>query len=46
VAHDLLIRFQEELMAEINWLRRFDEATAQATQTAKPMLIDFTAAPM
>jgi hypothetical protein len=33
-------------MADINWLRRYDEAVAQATQVNKPILTDFTAAPM
>jgi hypothetical protein len=32
-------------MADINWLRSFDQAKSQATE-GKPILIDFTAAPM
>jgi hypothetical protein len=36
----------EDPMADINWLRRYDQGVEQATQVNKPILIDFTAAPM
>jgi hypothetical protein len=33
-------------MAEIQWIRDADKALAQAKQQNKPLLLDFTAAPM
>ena len=33
-------------MAEIQWIRDADQALAQAKQQNKPLLLDFTAAPM
>jgi uncharacterized protein YyaL (SSP411 family) len=33
-------------MAEIQWIRDADQALAQARKQNKPLLLDFTAAPM
>jgi thiol:disulfide interchange protein len=33
-------------MAEISWLKDVDAALNQARATGKPVLLDFTAAPM
>ena len=43
-----LIRFicLEENMAEINWSKDIDAALAQAKNLQKPVLVDFSAAPM
>jgi len=37
---------KEVSMAEINWLKDVDAALAQAKSTQKPVLLDFSAAPM
>jgi hypothetical protein len=33
-------------MPETKWLRNFESAVSEATAASKPILIDFTAAPM
>jgi len=33
-------------MTEINWLKDVDAALAQAKKSRKPVLLDFSAAPM
>jgi hypothetical protein len=33
-------------MAEIQWIRNADQALAEAKKQNKPLLLDFTAAPM
>jgi len=37
---------EEVTMAEINWLKDADAALAQAKTAQKPILLDFSAAPM
>jgi hypothetical protein len=36
---------KEEKTMEIQWIKDADAALAQATEQAKPLLIDFSAAP-
>ena len=37
---------RRRIMAEITWLSNMDEALSKALSTNKPVLLDFSAAPM